>query len=495
MVPTPSSSGPSPSSERGSRTAWLVWAHLMRLTAASLMTALLVMHQRWPVPALDFVGLFALVIFGGVLFRIQVRRDRSLPISAFQAERLAWITAILALAGVQLVHRALGPEAAVGTAFLALAPVTAQALLMTALAGPTASLVSVTLVALLLGVSGAASAPALAVAWVSGAAASHLLRPTRRRSDLLRSLAFIALVQAGTAAACSLALGSGWPALGESALWAAVAAVIAVSIFWMGAAVLERLLGVTSEWSLLELCSPDHPLIRDLCLRAPGTYAHSVMVGTLAEAGARAIGANPVVCRAMAVYHDIGKINRPSCFIENQSGSNIHDSLSPAYSAQIIIGHIEEGVELAKKHGLPEVIIDGIRQHHGTSLLAPFYHKASQNGAQPIDEAVERLFRYPGPKPQSKEAALLHLADMTEAASRTLDKDQDPADLIAALIEKSRAEGQLDECDLTFRDLRDIREAFALVVTAVRHDRIAYPGQESLASTQDQRAEPVRQSP
>jgi putative nucleotidyltransferase with HDIG domain len=256
-----------------------------------------------------------------------------------------------------------------------------------------------------------------------------------------------------------------------------LAAVVALSIFWFGVAVFEKAFGIVSDWTLLELCSPESPLMHELNLKAPGTYAHSVGVGNLAETAAREIGANAVLCRAMAYYHDIGKLARPGYFVENQIGENVHDDMPPSLSAKVIAAHVKDGVEMAQNAKLPRAIVDGIRQHHGTTLITYFYHRALEEGATD-DKALEESYRYDGPKPQSREAAIIHMADMVEAASRTVRyKDQIPA-TVNSLMEATRADGQLDECDLTFRDFRTVAESFIRTLAAVRHERIAYPGQE-----------------
>jgi putative nucleotidyltransferase with HDIG domain len=238
---------------------------------------------------------------------------------------------------------------------------------------------------------------------------------------------------------------------------------------------LERLFGLVSDWSLLELCSPEHPLLRELTLKAPGTYAHSVMVGNLAENAAREVGANAVLCRALAYFHDVGKLVRPSYFIENQRGFNPHDQIPPQLSARILIEHVKDGVELARKHRLPRVIQDGISQHHGTSLIAYFWNRAHE--AESTAPITEDSFRYDGPKPQSKELAILHLSDSIEALSRSLNSSSTEEIEIAVrrVIEERRADGQLDECDLTFADLRKIEQSFLRSLGALRHERIAYP--------------------
>ncbi|MFC1692829.1 HDIG domain-containing metalloprotein [Candidatus Latescibacterota bacterium] len=216
-----------------------------------------------------------------------------------------------------------------------------------------------------------------------------------------------------------------------------------------------------------------------MAVKAPGTFSGSLTVGALAEAGAERIGANPLLARVGSYYHDIGKSVIPEYFIENQmGGENPHDRLSPHMSALVIASHVKEGNELGVKYGLPEAILDIIRQHHGTSLMASFHHKAEDNaGGEAVDEVA---FRYPGPKPQTREASVVMLADLVEAASRTI-HERSPGKLktlINTIIEKRFMEGELDECDITLKDLHNIEESFLPVLVAAHHGRIEYPWQK-----------------
>ncbi len=237
--------------------------------------------------------------------------------------------------------------------------------------------------------------------------------------------------------------------------------------------VFESLFNVITPFKLLELSNPSQPLINKMLLEAPGTYHHSLMVGNLAEAGAEAIGANGLLARVGAYYHDIGKLNRPGFFSENQTTkNNPHDKMNPSLSTFVITNHPKDGYELAKKHKLPHAIRDIIIQHHGTTLVQYFYHKASQN-----DEANEKDFRYPGPRPSTKEAAVVLLADSVEASVRSMNKTSkgEIEGFIRKLIKDKLDDGQLDLCDLTLRDLDDIADAFTRVFSGYFHSRIQYP--------------------
>ena len=257
----------------------------------------------------------------------------------------------------------------------------------------------------------------------------------------------------------------------EAILNGLLSAVLAVGMTY----ITGRLFGITTTLQLLELANPTHPLLRRLLLEAPGTYHHSILVGNLAERAAEEVGADPLLVRVAAYYHDVGKLQRPYCFIENQvQGANIHDTLEPRQSAEIIAAHVTDGLEIASKYGIPARVRELILQHHGTRLVSFFYQKDAENSREPVDRAT---FTYPGPKPQSKEGAILMLADGVEAAARAT-QDHSPEVLeriVDQIIMQRLAEGQLDECDLTLRDLTRIKQVFCTLLNAMYHPRIEYP--------------------
>ncbi|MFH1488754.1 MAG: HDIG domain-containing metalloprotein [Pseudomonadota bacterium] len=243
----------------------------------------------------------------------------------------------------------------------------------------------------------------------------------------------------------------------------------------------EMSFGFTTDIKLLELANLDQPLLRDLMVRSPGTYHHSVITSSMVEATAKAVNANPLLAKVSAYYHDIGKMKKPLYFIENQmGGENRHEKLAPSMSSLILISHVKDGVELARGHKLGREIIDIIEQHHGTSLISYFYQKAKDRmiakGVKGT-EVKEEDFRYPGPKPQTKEAGLVMLADMVEAASRSL-SDPTPARIqgtVQKIINKVFSDGQLDECELTLKDLHEIAKSFNQILSGIFHHRIEYP--------------------
>jgi putative nucleotidyltransferase with HDIG domain len=237
----------------------------------------------------------------------------------------------------------------------------------------------------------------------------------------------------------------------------------------------ESVFGITSAIRLLELTNPNHPLLRRLLMETPGTYHHSIMVGNLAEAAADAVGADGLLARVGSTFHDIGKIKRPIFFVENQLGAdNPHDKIAPSLSTLIITAHVKDGVELAKEHKLPPVVTSFISEHHGTDLVKYFYHRALEANEGGVEESD---FRYPGPKPQTKETAIVSLADAVEAAVRSLPKPTPGKieGLVRKIIRDRLDDGQLDESDLTFKDLNKIADAFSKVLIGIFHGRIEYP--------------------
>ncbi|HEY4633633.1 MAG TPA: HDIG domain-containing metalloprotein [Candidatus Limnocylindrales bacterium] len=286
-----------------------------------------------------------------------------------------------------------------------------------------------------------------------------------------------------------------WMASGASAIGSSVAAV---GTF----AVLGSVFGILTVFQLLELANPSQPLLRRLLVETPGTYHHSLMVGNLAERAAEAIGADPLITRVSAYYHDVGKLANPLAFIENQAGGeNVHDQLDPEVSAGVLKQHVADGIDIAYAAKLPKALIAYIPQHHGTAIMSYFYARAKERAAEPYGgqetadgakaaAAVdERKFRHAGPKPQTREAALLMLADSVEASVRSLASRDEPAIrvMVTRIIEERIADGQFDECDLTLRDLERIRTAFVEQLLGMYHTRIAYP-QNTVVELESRRA-------
>ena len=238
---------------------------------------------------------------------------------------------------------------------------------------------------------------------------------------------------------------------------------------------LESLFKITTSVSLMELSDARQPLLKEMLLKAPGTYHHSILVGNLAEAAADDIGADPVLVRAGAYYHDIGKTKRPYFFIENQlSDANPHNDITPTLSALILVSHVKDGLEIGRKNKLPEKVLDFIAQHHGDGIMAFFYRKARDEAEDP-DTVKESDYRYPGPRPQSKETAIVMLADSVEAAMRTLHTSGDKLEVVKRIIRDKMADGQLEDSDLSLSDIKVIAEAFTKVLNGIYHNRIEYP--------------------
>ena len=266
--------------------------------------------------------------------------------------------------------------------------------------------------------------------------------------------------------------------LGFSLLFAFLGGVISGVVVTGLTPIVEGVFGYTTNFKLLELASLDHPLLKELITQSPGTYHHSWIIGNLVETAAESINANSLLARVSALYHDIGKMKKPQYFFENQKGGkNPHDKLAPSLSALILIGHVKDGQELAREYNLGKEITDIIPQHHGTRLIRFFYQKAKDQEDPDVHSVNEKDFRYPGPKPQTKEAGLVMLADAVEAVSRTI-QEPTPA-RIKAVVKKIIGEifvdGQLDECELTLKDLNEIANSFNRILNGIFHSRIDYP--------------------
>ncbi|OVE82670.1 hypothetical protein BVY03_00385, partial [bacterium K02(2017)] len=241
--------------------------------------------------------------------------------------------------------------------------------------------------------------------------------------------------------------------------------------------IMEALFNYTTNIQLLELANMNHPLLREMIVRAPGSYLHSQLVGTLSEAGTRAIGGNSLLARVGSYYHDIGKMKKPLYFIENQKGENPHDTLAPSMSALIIEAHVKDGMEMAKEYNLPVQIANFIPEHQGTKLIGYFYHKALKDAGDQKDKIDEKDYRYKGPRPQTRESGVVMLSDTIEAAVRSM-PDKSPQKIrtqVEKLVNMHFVDGQLDECDLTLRDLHLIVDAFVKILIGVYHQRVEYP--------------------
>jgi putative nucleotidyltransferase with HDIG domain len=383
-----------------------------------------------------------------------------------------------------------------------LMPMSAVGLLVTVLLdAETAILVSAAIAV----VGGAANGPSLELgtyAMLGNMAGILAIRRGDRLQNFIQAGAAIFVVQAVVVTAFSLLgerdLTGVVQLIGAAALSAGGAAVAAVGSF----AVLGNVFGLLTVFQLLELANPSQRLLRRLLVETPGTYHHSLMVGNLAERAAEAIEADPLITRVAAYYHDVGKLANPLAFIENQSGGdNVHDELEPEQSAQILKQHVADGIDIAYASRLPKALIAFIPQHHGTAIMGYFYAKAREEAAAPYgglhteegrraaDAVDQRRFRHAGPKPQSREAALIMLADGVEASVRSLSSRDETAirSMVAQIILERLEDAQFDECDLTLRDLRRIQEAFVSQLLGMYHQRVAYP-QSKVVELESRRA-------
>ena len=319
------------------------------------------------------------------------------------------------------------------------------------------------------------------------AAAIYTTRDVKRRTALFRAGFWIGSIKILFSLVMAILEHPAWqvllPQLGAAMLTGLLSALLALLLI----PVFEHLFKITTDISLLELSDLSHPLLQSLAINAPGTYHHSLTMASLAQNAAEAIGANGLMLRVCAYFHDIGKLVKPGFFSENiQFTENPHDDLTPSMSTLVIVSHIKEGVMLAKKHKLPQVVIDGIEQHQGTSLVSVFYHRAKtqqkETGAGQSSVNAED-FRYEGPRPQNREMAILMLADGCEAASRSLDKPTPVrvANLISDIFDSRMRDGQLDECSLTLAELNKIKQSFIFSLTNMLHGRVAYPKDENLS--------------
>jgi putative nucleotidyltransferase with HDIG domain len=367
-----------------------------------------------------------------------------------------------------------------------LIPLTVTALILTVAYNPPFALLMSLSLSLAMIVMLDGSLNDLLVAMGGQATAILTLRNIRTRTRLVKVGIGVGCAYLAMTLATELYTGQTWSLIISDSIWALVWGILAGFIVSGLLPLVERCFAIVTDVSLLELGDGSHPLLQELVRRAPGSYTHSMTVATLAEPCAEAIGANPLLVRVGSYFHDIGKMLKPQYFIENQSGENRHDSLEPALSTLIIIGHVKDGVALAEQYRLPRPIIDFIQQHHGTTLVEYFYREAlrlheSQGNAPPRCDGqphpLEPSFRYPGPKPQNRENGIVMLADAVESSSRAL-ATPTPASLrklVHDLLMKRLLDGQFEESGLTLTELHIIEETLCKGLIALYHSRIKYP--------------------
>jgi putative nucleotidyltransferase with HDIG domain len=464
--------------------------------------ALLIFSGNQPEPTKNFV--IALLFFLIALMMLWTNQPRTfsqssriLLVFGIMLVQLALTKAIFALCNNNVVG--LRPSMAELLVPFAFAP-----LLMSVLLGRNHALYVAVFVSLWTSVLfGKIDAPLLVTGMISGFTAVYLTLQVRRRSKLVRAgvgvgiAIWILSLTFGFIGPINLfpPTANDWGMIGLQSALALGNGIVTATIVGGILPMFEHLFQITTDISWLEASDLNHPLLRRMTIEAPGTYHHSLVVANLAETAAEAIGANATLCRVCAYFHDVGKLVKPEYFTENMNVErNPHDDLAPTMSALIIIAHVKEGVDLAIKYKLNQRIIDIIQEHHGTTLVYYFYKRALQQAedARPggkimkmrednIPEVREESFRYTGPKPQTKESAIVSLADAVESASRSLEKPT-PAkieQLVNDIIDQRIADRQLDQCDLTLSDVRVIAERFRFTLMTMLHSRIAYPKQET----------------
>lgn len=446
-------------------------AHLDKFTALGLRQ-----------PRLDWLGgIYLALLMTGVVGLIGAYLYRYYrPI--YNDRRLLWLLALVvvgSLSAFKVAGSALGIKLdTTQYGYFGVLCISTASMLVSVLLQPALAVVVASLFSLHVGIMASFDLRFAGVALISSLVGIHGFSRIRDRGDLVRTL--LALCLANTIAIWVLGSvgGDSLQNLVTGVAWGIGSAVLACLVTWLGVALLERPFGITTHIGLLELSDMNRPMLRRLLQEAPGTYIHSLNVGQLAEAAAEAIGADALLARVGAYYHDVGKVMRPYCFVENQTVENIHNRLNPTLSTLVVTSHIKDGVELAREYRLPAVIVDIIRSHHGTGLVKYFYHQAmlASEGENPVPE---HHFRYEGPRPRGKEAGVIMLADSVEGAVRSsLMERPDPARIqaiVARIIKDKAADGQLDECDLTFRDLSKIGAAFTRILQGMFHARIKYP--------------------
>jgi len=477
--------------------------------------AFLIFSGQQPEPTKNFV--IALLFFATALTQLWINQ----PLTFVRSSRLLLVFGVIfvQLAATKLVlilcnsgnYSFLRPETVGLIAPYAFAP-----LLLSVLLGRNHGLYASVFVSLWSSILfGKVDAPLLVCGLISGFTAVYLTLQVRRRSRLIRAGFGVGLaiwllsLTFGIIGPLDLFTpgGNNWRMIGIQSALAIGNGILTATIVGGVLPIFEHLFQITTDISWLEASDLNHPLLRRMTIEAPGTYHHSLVVANLAESAAEAIGANPTLCRVCSYFHDVGKLVKPDYYTENMNFErNPHDDLAPTMSALIIIAHVKEGVDLALKHGLNRRIIDIIQEHHGTSLVFYFYKRALQQQEDArtggkimnlregdVPEVREETFRYPGPKPQTKESAIISLADMVESASRSLEKPtpQKIEQLVTELIGQRIADGQLVECDLTLADLNTIAERFRFTLMTMLHTRIAYPRQDAkITMLRDDGAQP-----
>ncbi|MEA3409464.1 MAG: HDIG domain-containing protein, partial [Candidatus Eisenbacteria bacterium] len=417
----------------------------------------------------------ALLLLGALAIYLSVRRPAVLFDNRF---RLLFMVLVVIVMG--------GAAAVRGVADVSeyLVPIAVLAMLASMLFNFEVAVISTIMTVLLAGVYTGFGFSFVLVSLVAGIVAAHSVRRVRHREDFYLSGIRVVIAYAVAIFIADVSNADVSMATLTRCGWGGLNAIISMGIVIVVLPLFERGFKVTTDITLLELADMNKPLLRKMAMSSPGTYHHSIVVGNLSEAAAKAIGANGLLARVASYYHDIGKLVAPGYFVENQQGlepdDSKHTGLKPKVSSLVIRAHVKDGVELATKEGLPEPLIDVIREHHGTSAMEYFYNRALEDAENP-DEINRGDYSYPGPRPRSKESAIIALADTIEARVRSIGDSISPKRIEAEIdevIERRWHDHQLDDAELTLSDLRKIREAFFRVLAGMYHQRIRYPDQD-----------------
>ncbi|MFH1868595.1 MAG: HDIG domain-containing metalloprotein [Candidatus Omnitrophota bacterium] len=364
-------------------------------------------------------------------------------------------------------------------------PIAAVSMLLTLLVGGTVAAIATMTAAIVAALIAGARFDIFLVAFIGGMSAICTVYGARHRSQLMKAGLYVGLLNAVTISSIGIISNLHFSIFLKQSLWGLGNGILSAGLAMAFLPLFESIFKLTTDLKLIELADLNHPLLKNMVMKAAGTYHHSLVVGNLAEAASDSVGANSLLARVGSYYHDIGKIQKAEYFAENkQDPGQMHDKLTPSMSSLIITNHVKDGIELAEKYKLGERIKDIIEQHHGKGLVTYFYHQAveknqqsADNKAQPEEVVSEESYRYPGPKPQTKESAIVMLADSVEAASRVL---QNPApqrlkELVRKIVNNKFIDRQLDECDLTLKDINNIADCFVRVLTGIYHSRVEYP--------------------
>ncbi len=416
------------------------------------------------------------VVAGALLTNTLLLAVCGLTLAFFRPRLYQSLRSVTLVAGIFLVVLGLAAAAARGTQPRAeLIPIALAAVLLSVLFDPRVSVFSTLVLATLAGVQPPyLHTPTFFLLVVAGVAASFSVRIIKRRDQVYYSILVTACAYALAELAIGLSAGASWDATWPTIVWGAANSVVSVALALMLLPPLEEFTGIDTYLKLLEWSDLNRPLMRRLSLEAPGTFAHTMRIASLAEAAADAIGANGLRARVGAYYHDIGKLRKPDYFVENQPrGRNPHDKMKPATSAAIIRNHVREGLEMAEENGLPAALRAFITEHHGTSQIGYFYEKARERDAN----ISSSEFAYPGPIPQTAETAIVMLADGVEASAHVL-HDPTPQkirEVIDHMVRQRIDQGQLQDAPLTLKQLEIVKEQFVRVLVGMYHHRIDYP--------------------